>query len=206
VRRKQPAVFGHGLAEQHQVVGRRQRARRHGEHRREPDRPILHCLLDELLHLLKLRRARPLVRAAHHAPPDIVDAHVGHDVDADAGPLQRGKVFAQRAPAHRLPADKHLLRLQLADPRAGRRAFAQHLGRHPLANLALGQTVLEQDVVGVRVHVDEAGRDDQPGGIDLLGRLARRHAAHGDDLTARHGHIAGKPRIAAAIDDVAVFD
>ena len=90
--------------------------------------------------------------------------------------------------------------------RPGRAALAEHLGRHALADLALGVAVFEQQVVGVRVHVDEAGRDDQPLGVDLALGLARRHAADGDDPVAADGHVADEPRVAGAVDDAAVAD
>ncbi len=56
----------------------------------------------------------------------------------------------------------------------------------------------------MRVHVDEAGGDDEPLGVDLALGLPDRHAADRDDPIARDGHVAVKPRIAAAIDNAAI--
>jgi hypothetical protein len=93
----------------------------------------------------------------------------------------------------------------LALDRAGGGALAQDLGGHALADLALGMAVLQQQQVGVRVHVDEAGGDDQPGGVE--GAPGRpRHPADGGDAIAAHGNVAAEPRVAAAVDDGSVAD
>ena len=56
------------------------------------------------------------------------------------------------------------------------------------------------------MHVDEAGRDDQALGVDLALGRPRRHPADGDDAVAADRHVAVEPRIAAAVDDLAVAD
>ena len=55
-------------------------------------------------------------------------------------------------------------------------------------------------------HVDEAGSDDFAGGIDgaLAGR--GRQIADGGDLSVADADVAGIPRGAGAVDDVAVDD
>ena len=84
----------------------------------------------------------------------------------------RVEVAAERVPAQRLALLVELRRRrQLALTRPGGIALAEDLGRDALPNLALGVAVFEEREIGMRVHVDEAGGDDQPLGVDAaLGR------------------------------------
>ena len=59
--------------------------------------------------------------------------------------------------------------------------------------------------VVMRVNVHEAGGDDPPGGVDLLGPHAV-DAADGGDQPVLDGHVAGEGRRPGAIDDQAVTD
>ena len=70
-------------------------------------------------------------------------------------------------------------------------AFAEDLGGDALADLALGVAVFQQHVVGMRVHVDEAGRDDSP-----LASISRLAVAGGTRPTAtmRSPRMATSPR------------
>jgi len=52
----------------------------------------------------------------------------------------------------------------------------------------------------MRVHVDPAGRHQQPRGVDLAPSRALLAADFGDAL-ARDGHVAGKRRLSGTIDN-----
>ena len=56
------------------------------------------------------------------------------------------------------------------------------------------------------MHVDEAGSHDEATGIDFTPGLSFRHSSDGDEPISPDGHVADKPRIAAAIDNFAVAD
>ena len=56
------------------------------------------------------------------------------------------------------------------------------IGRHAHADEVLGARLLGE-IVGVGVHVDEAWRDDEPGGVDDLASLASGDRADGGDAT-----------------------
>ena len=80
------------------------------------------------------------------------------------------------------------------------------LGRHSLAYFALGLGVDRQREVGMRLDVDEAGRDDltlrvdRPAGGALVTWLDR------DDASAANGDVRPPGRRAGAVDDVAAAD
>ena len=54
------------------------------------------------------------------------------------------------------------------------------------------------------VQIDEAGRHDQSARVDLPLRCRASQAADSDDAIAAHADVSRKPRIASAVDDVAV--
>ncbi len=56
------------------------------------------------------------------------------------------------------------------------------------------------------MEVDEAGRHDEPARVDLAFRLRAGQPANCRDPVAADRDITGKPRIARAVDDVAVAD
>ena len=59
--------------------------------------------------------------------------------------------------------------------------------------------------VEVRVHVDEAGRDERAVGVDLLARLALDRADLGDDAVGDRD-VGGAARSTRAVDDRTAFD
>ena len=61
---------------------------------------------------------------------------------------------------------------RLADVERRAAAVAGDDRRHAHADEVLGERLL-REIVRVRVHVDEAGRDDQPRGVDHLARVLR---------------------------------
>ena len=130
---------------------------------------VLHRLVSTSAFIcLELLGRGPGVRVAHDALPDVVQADVGGDVDRSCPPFRASRSSRPASSSSTsLPRTVARWALQFALVRPGRVAFAEHLRRHALADLALGVAVFEQDVIGVRVHVDEAGRDDQALGVDL---------------------------------------
>ena len=93
------------------------------------------------------------------------------------------------------------LRIDLGGPAA---VGVEHLGRDALREHVLG--ALEPLGGGVRVDVDEAGRDVQAGRVDDRPRLLSRQRADPRDVAADDadvGHEAGLP---GAVDDRAAAD
>jgi hypothetical protein len=84
--------------------------------------------------------------------------------------------------------------------------MADDLGRHPLAQLALGLRVDRQGEVGMGLDVDKAGRDREPRRVDDPGRTLRQGPAERRDPPLAHQHVAGLARPAAAVDDKAALD
>ena len=83
------------------------------------------------------------------------------------------EVLAERRPgdhrpveAERVQPPAHVLARVVRDRRVAPAAVADDLGRHALADRALGRRVREQREVAVAVRVDEAGADDLAGGVD----------------------------------------
>jgi hypothetical protein len=72
-------------------------------------------------------------------------------------------------------------------------AVAGDHGGNALQQLRVPRGVLQQQAVVVRVAVDEAGRDDQAGGIDAAVRGGARELSDGGDAAARHAHIGAPP-------------
>ena len=66
-------------------------------------------------------------------------------------------------------------------------------------------TPLEQDPVGVRMHVDESRRDDQARCVDHTFRLADNLPDRGNPVSD-DGDVAVGPGIARAIDDFSISE
>ena len=62
------------------------------------------------------------------------------------------------------------------------------------------------DTVAVRVQVDETRRDHQAVAIDLAADLAQGELAHGNDLVAHNGHVAGRASLARTVVDRAAAE
>ena len=147
-------------------------------------------------------------RIALHAFQQRAQPDVAGDVDGDALAFECVEVAAQRRPGARRTAALDRLRRPLSLGRAGRGILAQDLGRHSLADLALGAAVFEQRHVGMRMHVDEPGGDDQAACVDdrLAGASGRLDRTNGGDPVAADRHVAQKPGIAGPVDDLAAAD
>ena len=84
-------------------------------------------------------------------------------------------------------------------------AFAGDFGGDALRQFA--DCLLVDEQVGFRLaeHVDEAGRNDQPFGIDrALGNERGIGLAYEGDAISDNAHVGIDPGIAAAIDDAAI--
>ena len=86
--------------------------------------------------------------------------------------------------------------------RSRRRSFADHFRRDALADLALRVSVVEQRVLGVSVHVDEAGRDHLAGGVDDARGLRAVETPDSRNMSSANSHIGLDPRISRPVDDM----
>ena len=161
VRRVHPAGRRGRLRERHQLVELRVRVGRVDEARRDAPRALPHRVADEAAHLRELGGGRRALLVVHDDLAHLAEAHVRQDVHRGALAAERREVAGEVGP---VGADAGAARV---GRRAGRRlarrdrsAFANHLGRDALPDLAFRVAVHEEREVGVRVRVDEAGRDD----------------------------------------------
>ena len=88
------------------------------------------------------------------------------------------------------------------DGGVGDAAVADDLGRHALADGALGVTVAEDRPVAVAVRVDEPGDDRQSRDIDALSRLGAQAAHDGDYPAIIDRDVGHLRRGACAVDEV----
>ena len=202
VRRVDAAVPGNDLAQLGDLIGRRQGAGRHRQHARQSERSVAHGFVEQFLHAGELLGSRPVEARPHHSLPDVVQPDIGRDVHGHARLLDGVEVFFQCGELPGLALGRSRPRVIRVRPCGV--AFAEHLGRHTLPNLARGIAVLEQQIIRVRVNVDEPRRDNQTAGIDLARRHSRRNPADGDDPVTANGHVAERPRVPRPIDDCAV--
>ena len=77
----------------------------------------------------------------------------------------------------------HLLAELVGDGRGGESAIADHLGGDALADLGLGAAITPEAPVGMRVHVDEARRDGEAGGVNRPPRGLPLEIADGGDVS-----------------------
>ena len=75
------------------------------------------------------------------------------------------------------------------------------LGRDALTDTVLVLRIVQQRTVGVRVRIDEAGRDDQAGCVDRVSRLGTREVANRRDLIADDSDVGADARRARPIND-----
>jgi hypothetical protein len=135
--------------------------------------------------------------------PDRGRADEAGDVGRHALLLHELEIFAEAGPLDRifdvaLPCG--LERFHRRVPRAHGLAFAHHLQRNALPNIALPAAVGDQRLVGPAQHVDEPGSDRQPSRVNhLLGR--KRAAPDADNPVALDRNIADVWRLAATVID-----
>ena len=149
-----------------------------------------------------------VVVAEHHAA-DLCCAHVAGEVDAHALFFDAGEVLAEGSPVGSDVVVVVSGVVGLNDGVIERRdgaAFAGDFGSDALIDFR-GQAGVDEDgEFGLAEHVDESGGDDFAGGVN--GALTRRgsEVADSGDFSVADAEIAGVPRRAGAIDDVAVGD
>jgi hypothetical protein len=146
-----------GRGERDELVERGEGVRRVDEAGRDAGRALPHRGRHEVLHLLQLAgRGRTVVVADDHLARR-AEAHVRQEIDGDALLLEQAEVAGEVRP--RLRGGGRRLR-------RNRARLADDLCGHALADLALRVAVGHERHVGMRVHVDEAGRDDAALRID----------------------------------------
>ena len=147
--------------------------------------------------------------------------HLHADVDRERAPVQRIEVLGERLPgpvhalAQRGAGDVFDAFHQSDEPLLGTRphrresdaAVARHDGRDTVTRRRLEDRVPCGLAVVVRVHVDEPGSDEHPGGVDGLGGFAvEPPVRHRDDHPVLHRHVAVEAVGAGAVDDRAAGD
>ena len=78
----------HFLTQFHDVVGGRQRSRRHRQHARQSPGPFAERLANEFAHLEFLFGAWLVEGVSHHALPHAPHADISRDVDRDPFPFE----------------------------------------------------------------------------------------------------------------------
>ena len=149
---------------------------------READGAISHGAEDELLHPVELALRRIAVRSAHDFAAHGVVADERREIYRHAGALDS---------CQRLP-----------DIECGRTAVARDDGRDAHAYEVLCARFISE-IVGVGVHIDEAGRHDQTGRVDDVAGFASRDRADGGDPAVLDRHVRAPGGRAGAIDDLA---
>ncbi len=125
------------------------------------------------------RRALEALEVLGHAAPAVVELGLGAVPARELRPQQR----------HR----------RVVDRRERQTVLSEHLERDALVHLAGVVGMREQLHVGVRVHVDEAGREREPVALERAAR-GLVDAADGDDAVAAHADVGPEPGVARAVD------
>jgi hypothetical protein len=114
-----------------------------------------------------------------------------------------GKVHAGRNVEGETP---HILS-ELGGHGSGREpAIAHDLRGDALADLGLGAPIAEEPPVGMRVHVDEAGRHHETRGVQGLPRGLAREITHRRDALAGDADIRAHRRRPRSVEDVSARD
>ena len=164
VARIQAALIAHDIAERGELVRRSEGARRVDEARREPDRAFVHRLRQKGAHPRQLVLCRCSVVRTHHARPQRAVAYERAHIDGGFDPVDCVRVLAEGRPgplhvqARELPVELGLG--EAAHRRRRATAVPADDQGHPHVQRALERVVHEHRLVGVRMDVDEPGRDD----------------------------------------------
>jgi hypothetical protein len=187
-------------------------ARRIDEPRGKSPRAGVHRVAEPALHRAQLTGVGgPRLEAqggdAQGAVADEVDhVHRGSEcaqqveVLTEGLPRQIGRLPDATDPA------LHERLLLAADRRRGERAHADDFRRHTLADLGLGGRAREVEEVGVRVHVDEAGRDRATGHVEHAIGGAGQARRHRDNALALDRHVRRAAGLTSPIDHGAAAD
>ena len=84
--------------------------------------------------------------------------------------------------------------------------IADYLGRHALPHLRLGATIFPEAPVRVRVHVDEAGRDDLARRVQVPARGLAVQVTDRHDLVVPDSDVRAAARTSGAVDDLSALD
>ena len=213
VRRVVAARLAEHRQELDELVVGRVHARCVGEPGGEADCSVLDALPHEPLHLGELGVGGRAVVTSHR---DHANGRVGNEhrrVDADAA-IEPVEVLGDAPPAPVelrwivVPArelESHLREHLVGDRCVRETVLADHVAGDALVHLHLVRRVGEQLDVRVRVHVGEAGTDDQAGRVDLP-RPAFGHVADLHDAVAADTDVRPEPGVAGAVDDPPVAD
>ena len=135
-----------------------------------------------------------------------------HDVERGAVGVEGAQVVAEARPLERHPL-RHVEReatellAELGGHRSRREAaVADHLGGHALADLGLGSPIRPQAPVRVRVHVDEAGREDLARRVERGTRVLAAEVADDGDRLVGHADVDARAGGAGAVDDGGALD
>ena len=212
-------VFGRERAGHRFTVDRHVRDRATG---REAERAGFDAFAHDARHRLDVFRRRRLVLGAplpHHVPAHRAVRHLRADVEQLRQPVDRVEVLGERLP---LPLDAGgergtrdvldtfhqpdqpvvLVGLHRREPDAA----VPHDDRGDAVPAARREQRVPGDLaVEVRVHVDEAGRDEQAVGVDDFARGTVDRADFGDDAVGDRD-VGDARRGAGAVDDGAALD
>ena len=171
--------------------------------RRQPEGAVSHRGLEQLAHVCQLLRRGGARELGHRgeAQGGVADQR-GH-VDGRLRRIHRARIGGETVEAERIAAEQVQRRLRRA--RAQRRqrdaAVADDHGGDALRDLGQALGVAQHDGVVVRVHVDEAGRDDLAAAVDALHTGVDQTLTDGGDAAVAQQHVAGPARITGAVDD-----
>ena len=148
------------------------------------------------------------ITAEHHAA-DLRGADVAREIDSHALLFEACEILAEGSPVGSDVVVVVVGAIGLNDgivQRGGRAAFASDFSGDALKDLRRQVRIHQDREFRLPEHVDEAGGDDFAGGVD--GALARRgsEVADGGDFSVPDSEVAGVPRGAGAVDNVAVGD
>ena len=192
------------LGHRRHLVGARRLVGAVDEPGAEAQGPGLHPLGEAVPHGVDLAGRRRAVHVVHgvQAERRMADEEPGIggrwgrvegcDVAGEAGIAEVGR------PAEQVERRRH--RAPRPERREAHPAVAGDHRGDALAGLGRHVAVDQQQVVVVGVGVDEARRDDAPGGVDGPRGLRAGEVADGSDAIARNGDIGPRPRRARAVD------
>ncbi|AKH84499.1 hypothetical protein AA958_22445 [Streptomyces sp. CNQ-509] len=144
------------------------------------------------------------VRGVHRESVAVGAAVETVEVLADRAPVERHRVVAGPAavPAGDLAAQ--LAEGAVVHGRVRQPVLADDLQRHALRGLGGVRGVAQQGEVGVGVHVDEAGGEDEAPGVE--DGAAGEPRADGRDPAAGQPHVGAVSRRPRAVDDEGAAD
>ena len=203
------AVRRHHPAQLDQLGGVREHPRRVGQPAAHPGRALSQPGREQVAHPVQLGRCGGPVLGTDHQHPQRALRDQVRRVAGDAAAVQPVQVLADAG-----PVEVEVVRLVvpagdlLSQRGAGRRVhrcvrqavLAEHLAGHALAHLR-GVLRVRQDLqIGMCMHVDEAGRQHQPGRIDPLPCSRARLVADSNDAAVVDEHVCEHPGRTGAVD------